>query len=128
MFHHNIAKLLFICNRAWQVLQTQVTFLTTRVKEHNEDDCINYKQVWKYLNGTKELCLALKAKGIRIIKWYVDASYAIHDDCHGHSGAMMRLGQGEVTDFSRKQKLNAKSSTNAEIIGVVNSLPQILWT
>ena len=43
-------------------------------------------------------------------------SYNIHDDCHGHTGAMMTFGHGTVTSFSCNQKLNAKSSTEAELI------------
>ena len=43
-------------------------------------------------------------------------------------GLMIMMGAGAVTSFSRKQKLNAKSSTKAELIGVDDALPQILWT
>jgi hypothetical protein len=32
MFHHNTAKLLFLCKRARPDIQTAVAFLTTRVK------------------------------------------------------------------------------------------------
>ena len=60
-------------------------------------------------------------------KWYVDASYVIHDDCKGHSGALVTLGQCTITSFSCKQKLNAKSSTETELIGVDDVMPQILW-
>ena len=56
----------------------------------------------------------------------VDASYAIYNDCLGHTGGMMMLGFGAVTSFSCKQKLNAKSSTEAELIGVDDACPQIL--
>ena len=41
---------------------------------------------------------------------------------------MMKLGDGAVTSFSRKQKLNAKSSTQTELIGVEDALLQALWT
>ena len=82
----------------------------------------------KYLNKTKNLCLTLCANEIGIIKWYVNASYTIHDDCQGHKGKMTMLGHGAVTSFSGKQKLDKKkNSTKAELIGVDESLPQILW-
>ena len=61
------------------------------------------------------------------IKWYVDASYVIQEDCKGHSGAMMTMGGGAITSFSRKQKLNGKSLTEAELIGMDDALPQIIW-
>ena len=39
----------------------------------------------------------------------------------------MTLGKGVVMSFSRKQKLNAKSSTEAELIRVDDVMPQIMW-
>ena len=38
------------------------------------------------------------------------------------------MGGGVIRGFSRKQKINAKSSTKAELIGLDDALPQILWT
>ena len=40
----------------------------------------------------------------------------------------MTMGKGVGISFSQKQKLNAKSSTEAELIGIDEALPQILWT
>ena len=57
-----------------------------------------------------------------------NVSYEMHDYCHGHTGAMVTLGQGTITSFSHKQKLNAKSSIEAELIRVDEAQPQILWT
>jgi hypothetical protein len=63
-----------------------------------------------------------------IIKWWVDASYAVHADCRGHMSAMMSLGERAVTSFSKKKKINGKSSTEGELIGVDDAMPRILWT
>ena len=52
----------------------------------------------------------------------------MHDDYKGHSGLMMTMGSGAITSFSRKQKINGKSSTEAELIGVDDASPQVLWT
>jgi hypothetical protein len=38
LYHHNTAKLLFLCKRARPDIQTAVTFLCTRVKSPDEDD------------------------------------------------------------------------------------------
>ena len=40
----------------------------------------------------------------------------------------MTLGCGAVTSFSQMKKINAKSLTEAELIGVDDALPHILWT
>lgn len=40
----------------------------------------------------------------------------------------MSMGKGMAITISRKQKINGKSSTESEIIGVDDALPHILWT
>ena len=84
-FHHNVTKLLFICNRTRHEIQTPIMFLTTREQEPEEDDWGKLKRVVKYLNVTQKLGLILKADEIGIIKWYLDVSNAIHNDCCSHT-------------------------------------------
>ena len=40
---------------------------------------------------------------------------------------MMSLGKGSTMSMSRGQKLNAKSSTKSDLVGMDDALPQILW-
>ena len=44
-----------------------------------------------------------------------------------HSGAMMSMGQGAAISGSKKQKLNTKSSTESELVGVDYYMPMIIW-
>jgi hypothetical protein len=44
-------------------------------------------RVMKYLNGTKEENLTLCADNLREVKWYVDASFAVHPDFKSHTGS-----------------------------------------
>ena len=46
----------------------------------------------------------------------------VHLDFKSHTGASMFFGEnaGAIQNLSRKQKLNTKSSTIAELIGVDN--------
>ena len=46
----------------------------------------------------------------------------------GQTGGVMMLGKGAVYSTSIKQKLNATSSTEAEVIGTADILPQVMWT
>ena len=41
---------------------------------------------------------------------------------------MLSLGAGAINGTSTRQKINTKSSTEAELVGVAEVLPQILWT
>jgi len=63
-----------------------------------------------------------------IIKWWVDASFAVHKDLKSHTGGTMLLGKGLVYSTSTRQKLNTKSSTVAELVGVDDLMPMMLRT
>jgi hypothetical protein len=127
-FHHAVAQLLFASSRTRKNIQLAVSFLTTRVKQPDEDDWSKLKRLLKYIRGTIYMPLILRANSLSIIKWWVDASYATHGDCRGHTGAMMSLGWGSIIGMSKKQKLNTKSSTECELVGVDDASPQMLWT
>ena len=125
-FHHTTAQLLFLyCTRC--DIQTAVAFITIHVKAPNEDDWGKLKRVLKYLNGTKPLKLCLSADTLSVIQWYVDASHQTHDDCKGHTGAFLTFGAGATTSSLNKQKINTKSSTETEIVGVYDKSGDILW-
>ena len=82
----------------------------------------------KYLNGTQDDVLILSADDLSIIKWYVDAAFAVHPDFRSHTGGTMTYGKGTIQSQSRKQKLNTRSSTEAELVGADDMSVMILWT
>jgi hypothetical protein len=45
-----------------------------------------------------------------------------------HTGATLTLGQGAANSDSTKQKLNTRSSTEAELVGVDDEMSQVIWT
>ena len=61
-------------------------------------------------------------------KWWVDASYDVHEDCKGHTVAMVSLCKGAVTSFLIKTNIQCKSSTENELIGTYDAIPQALWS
>jgi hypothetical protein len=128
LYHSTVAKLLFICKRARLDLQTAVAFLCTRVKEPTKDDDNKLARAIKYLRSTKDLVLRLRADKLNILKWWVDASFAVHKDMKSHTGGVMGMGSGAVYASSQKQKLNTKSSTESDLVGAADVLPQLLWT
>ena len=48
----------------------------------------------------------------------VDTTYGVHPNLKIHTGACKYFGYGMVHCKSRKQKLNTKSSTASEVVGV----------
>lgn len=94
VFHHIMTKLLNLCRRTQQDLQTAVTFLCTWVKDPDSDDYKKLTRVIKYLRGTQDLTLTIEPDDH--LNWWVDSSYAVHPDMHSHSGIMMTLGKGAM--------------------------------
>ncbi len=127
-FHNMTARALFLSKRSRQDLQTVVAFLSTRVREPDEDDWKKLLRMIKYLKGTVDLPLILRANGTGIVKWWVDAAYAVHRDMKGHTGGTLQLGKGSINSKSIKQKLNTTSSTESELVGTFDVMPDILWT
>lgn len=127
-FHTMTAKLLFLSKRARPDLQQAVAFLTTRVRKPDSDDYKKLSRVIKYLRGDPHLPLTLEADDTKIMKWWVDASFAVHPDMKSHTGATASLGKGSVYSTSTRQKLNTKSSTEAELVAVNDVMPMVLWT
>ena len=126
--HRTVAQLLFLCMKAHRDIQTGIAFFTTRMKKPDEDDWGKLKRVLQYLKGTRSLKLRLLVENLQCTKWLVDSSHGVHRDCKGHTGAAMILGGGAMASFSHKHKLNARSSTEVEIIGIGDAMPKILWT
>ena len=126
-FHHSVAQLLFLCMRSRRDIHTAVSFLTTRVRAPDRDDWGKLKNVMKYLKGTRHMKLNLAVDNMNSLHWYVDASYGTHSDLKGHTGMIMTMGKGAAMSASKKHKLNSKSSTEAELIGIDDVIGQILW-
>jgi len=126
LFHHLVAKLLYISWRTRQDIQTAVTFLCTRVQSPDEDDYKKLARVMQYLRCTRELTLTIEPS--TSAQWWVDSSFAVHLDMRSHSGIVMTLGKGVAYSTSCKQKINTKSSTEAELVAIDDAMGQVLWT
>ena len=128
LFHRLVAKLLYLSKRTRPDLQLAVSFLTTRVQAPDVDDFKKLGRCLRYLCDTKDLPLTLEASSAASITWWVDASFAVHPDYKSHTGATMTLGKGSIYSTSTKQKLNTRSSTEAELVGINDAMSIVLWT
>jgi len=57
----------------------------------------------------------------------VDASHAVLANMCSHTGGLMSLSVGVLHGNSSKQKLNTRSSTKPELVGISKYLPYTLW-
>jgi hypothetical protein len=104
-----------------------VAYLCTRVKAPNQSDYRKLTRVIKYLRLTIFIPLVLGWDSTGHLTWSVDASFAVHKDMRSHTGAVLSLGQGALMSMSLKQKINTKSSTEAELVGVDGAMNFIEW-
>jgi hypothetical protein len=127
-FHSIVAKLLYVSLRARPDILLAISFLCTRVSKPTMQDQTKLRRVLEYVKGTMDLCLTLGADDLSSIKTWVDASYAVHPDMRSHTGGVMSMGRGGILCKSTKQKLNTKSSTEAELVGATDYLPNTIWS
>jgi hypothetical protein len=78
-----------------------------------------------YLKGTLDFDLMITCENLNALMWYIDGSYALHEDMKGHSGAVVMIKDNKVMTRSNKQELNTRSSMEAELIMVDGTLPTI---
>ena len=126
LFLSLVAKLLYLCRHTRQDIQTAVAFSCTRLKDPETDDYKKLTKVMQYIRNTKYLTLTIEPSTDP--KWWVDSSYAVHPDMISHTGVVMSLGKGATYSASTKQKLNTKSSTEAELVAIDDAMAQVLWT
>lgn len=121
-------KLLYLAKRTRPDILFVMSYLATKGQNPELGDLKKLHRVLTYINGTKHLQLTLRPSESNL-HMYVDASYAIHQDCKGHSGAIISIGAGggPVYATSTKQKLVSKSSTESELNALHEALSQLEW-
>jgi len=131
-FHTTTAQGLFLSKRGRPDVCISIAYLTTRVRCPNEDDWLKLVRMMKWLIQTINDVLYIEIyitneKNIQV-DWYVDASFAVHPDYRSHTGIAVVLGKGSVINISRKQSINTRSSTEAELVGADDAMGPLLWT
>ena len=127
-FHSVTAKLLYLGKRVRPDILTAVSFLSKRVQSPTDDDMRKLCRVIRYIRGTKDKGICLEADKYLSILAYVDASYGVHEDFKSHTGSVIGIGKGPIYAKSSGQKLNTKSSAEAELVGLSDSVGQVIWT
>ena len=127
-FHNLVAKALYTVKRARPDASVAIAFLTTRVQSPDVDDWRKLGHLMEYLRSTTDMPLILGSDSSGVLNWYVDASFAVHANMRGHTGGGLTMGRGFPIVSSTKQKLNTRSSTESELVGVDDMMPSIIWT
>jgi len=127
IFHSVVAKLLHLSKRVRPDIEPTVAFLCTRVSKSTEQDWKKLGRVLRYLNDTLDMKRVIGGKDMSSIHTWVDAAYAVHENMRSQTGGCLSFGRGVVHTKSSKQKLNTKSSTEAELVGLSDYIPYTIW-
>jgi hypothetical protein len=127
-FRSLVMRLMFLAQRARPDVLTPVAFLSRRCGKCTSEDQKKLERVLMYLNSWPELKMTLACEEDLRVYGYVDASFAVHKDMKSHTGGIISLGKGSVNVSSKKQQLMTKSSTESELVGLSDQLPQVIWT
>ena len=62
-----------------------------------------------------------------VIHWWIDASFAVHADYKSHTGECVSFMCRCPVNISSKQKINTRSSTEAELVAINDVMALVLW-
>ena len=126
IFHTFVMKAMFLCKRARPDIKPGVCFLATRTHEPNDGDWNKLLKMMGFLKGTVNDVLTLEADDLQVLYWYIDAAFAVHPDMKSHTGMIFTMGKGAIVSSSTKQKVNSRSSTEAELIATDDKISKII--
>ena len=126
-FHSVVAKLLFIAKRARPDVDPTIQFLYTRVSKSTIEEWGKFKRCLQFLNSTIDEVRIISVESLIDVYTLIDAAYAVYPDMKSQTGGCMSYSVGILHDKVVKQKLNTKSSTEAEIVGMSDYLPYNIW-
>ena len=127
-FHSLVAKVLYPAKRVRDDLLTTISFLSRRVQQPTIQDREKLYRLIRYIRKTKMLYKVLQIGENIEVNSYIDAAYAVHNDCKGQSGCIITIGRaGSIYSKSSVQKLNTKSSTECELVATADHSGQVIW-
>ena len=127
-YHSAVMTLHYLAKRVRPDILTAVSFCATRVLAPTVEDQQKLDRILGYLSVTATQKLILRIGENVALRAYVDSSFGTYEDCKSVTGAVIMLGNAPVYFKSSKQKIVTRSSTEAELVGISDSLSQVLWT
>ena len=70
----------------------------------------------------------MSTNNTQTIKQCVDSSFAVHKDMKSHTSAIMTINNRAIISDSTQQKVNARSSTESNMVTAHNTITKVLQT
>ncbi|HND47413.1 MAG TPA: Ty1/Copia family ribonuclease HI, partial [Anaerolineales bacterium] len=110
-----VMSLMYLARLTRPDILMPVSFLSTKAQSPTLKNYKDIQQVVRYVSDTRDDCVVFSKCDLKV-KLFADASHLTHPDGRGHTGIIIFLGKTFITARSVKQKVQARSSTEAEII------------
>ena len=127
LFHSSVMTLHYLAKRTRPDLLTAVSWCATRVLRPTEEDEKKLDRILGFLLLTQDQKLILKIGSTCEVRAFVDSSFGLYPDGKSVTGAVIMLGNAPIYYKSSKQKIVTRSSTESELVGISDTLSQILW-
>jgi hypothetical protein len=124
-----VGSLLFLSTRSRPDIAFAVNYLSLFMQSATQHHLHLGHKLLKYIWQTKNLCLTFNGQLGLNFSVMVDSSYASHIDRKSHYGISIHMNpnSGSCISISKKSKLLALSSTEAEYIGMYEASKVVLW-
>ena len=126
IFHSVVMLILYVALRTRRDLHPTSAVLSARVNDTTEEDYKKLRRMIRYIVGTIDEVCYVGADNLNTMITYIDASYAVYPDFKSHTGGVTSFGIGVIASTSSKQKINTKSSTEAELVGIADRIPKVM--
>lgn len=126
-FRTALAKAIYIATQSRFDIKLVTSVLSANTSNPNTDDEKRMKHLVKYLMKTKEQSLFFPLGNPIVLSAEADASWLSNKDLTGQTGGVIRIGNCAVHVISKRQKMIARSSTEAEIIAAEAIASEVQW-
>ena len=126
-FWTETASLAWASTRAHPALVTTIGELSRHVTDPTTEDSGKLDRAISFAKSVRDIPLRLKTELPPRVTVSIDAAFANRNEMRSTSGTCITLGVGYFIASSKVQKLNSKSSTEAEIIAVSDGMNIPLW-
>ena len=121
------AELLHIVKQGRLDMETLAPFLNTKVTKSNVNDWKILKRGLTYVKTKIKDKIIIGAKTLSDLYTWIDAAYAVHNNMRGHTWGAISMGYGIIIGKASKQKINVKTSTESELVGMGKYVPYNIW-
>jgi hypothetical protein len=126
--HSIVAKVLYLGTRVRPDLLPVISFLSSRVSKSTDADWTKLRRMMSYLSATARYGLFYRYGGEVKLSAYVDASHGTHTcDGTGRTGIVITLAGNAICCKSSRQKIVTLSSTEAELVALIEGSNNVMW-